>query len=157
MENTTAVSYVNKQVVLLPSSINIISVSISVAILAGYSSLDQAHTRIPQCDRRPSVQVLEAYQHRMESPSRDDDCDLQIVWSPSSGHVRFSQKFITPPVHVSGFAAQLTGGGCSVNLVGAVDVHGSHIWFSCVWTIDGLLPYRQDLEFELGHILDGKS
>ena len=69
MDNTSVVSYINKQgdTVLIPSSSS--SGPIPVATLPGHSSSGETQTGLPQCECRPSVQALSANRHGIKSSS----------------------------------------------------------------------------------------
>ena len=58
-----------RDTVLLPTSSS--SGPIPVATLTGHSPPGQTHSRLFQCDPRPSVQPQSSDNHGMESPSRD--------------------------------------------------------------------------------------
>ena len=95
---------------------------------SGHSHQGQAHSRLSERDSRPTVSPKPTNNDRVESPSRDNDSNLQDMGNSNRGHVCHSPQHPSSPVYVSDSGALSFGSICSVTgLAGEVDVHVSTI------------------------------
>ena len=85
-----------------------------------HSHKDQTHSRLSDCDSRPSISTESANNNnRVESPPKNSESNLRDMGNSNSGHVCHSPQHASSPVYVSGASgASSSGDRCPVRLAG---------------------------------------
>ena len=100
--------------------------SVPMTTNSRHSHNDQTHSRLSDCDSRPSISTKSANNNnRVESPSRNSESILLDMGNSNSGHVCHSPHHASSPVYISDSGASSSGDRCSVRLAGEVDVQVS--------------------------------
>ena len=128
-DNTTLVSYINKQGGNpFPSLVASSSGSLFVATSSEHSSQSQAHPRMFERDIGPPIETQSANNDRVEPPIQNRESNFRDLGNSDSGHACHSPQHPPSSVHVFDSGATNTGGGCSVSgLAGEINVHVSAV------------------------------
>ena len=127
MDNSTVVSYINKQGGTRSTSLLRLTVELFLWLESQDIIVRARH--IPGClnnDSRPPISSQSANTDRVVPTPRDRETHLQFLGDTRSRHVCDTVELPPSSVHVSSSGARSPSGGCSVSrLAGEVNVHVS--------------------------------
>ena len=128
MDNSTVVSYINKQGGAHSPTLLHLTVELLLWLEAQHNSPSKAYSRLSERDSRPPISSESANINRVVPPPRDRETYLQALGDTRSRHVCDSVELPPSSVHVSSSGTTSPSGGCSLSgLAGEVNVHVSYI------------------------------
>ena len=74
---------------------------VPMASNSGHSHQGKAHSRLSECDGRPSILAKSATYDTVEPPPRNGESPLRDIGNSNSGHVCHSPQHSSFPVYVS--------------------------------------------------------